>query len=96
MKTRIVPSSELSTKTLCARDYVLKPYKVTYMEEIERDAIVYLPEQTEEEAMESLSELDDSDFIAAMDKGRKVDLRVLERELVGLKMMHKNTERKKR
>lgn len=50
MKTKVVPASELSTKTLAAEDYIMKPYRVTYCEEIRREATVMMATDTEREA----------------------------------------------
>jgi hypothetical protein len=86
MKTRIVPSSELSTKTLRAKDYVLKPFKITYVEETETDVVVYLDVQTTEEAREMLDEMDDSDFIATMRKGKRAGFRVTDRAMTDVEV----------
>lgn len=54
-------------------------FKVTVLEEIERDVMVEIDAETGEEAMGVLSEMDDSDALRLIDGGDQVDYRVTER-----------------
>jgi len=88
MKTKTVKASELSTKSLLARDYVLKPYLVTYREVVERDVLVHLRADTAEEAQELLDELSDSDLIATLQRNGKAklkDMRCIDRQVFDVK-----------
>jgi hypothetical protein len=83
MKIKIVPASELSTKTLRAKDYVLSPVKVTITEEIETDYIVHIgPVDTSDEAQSMLEEMDEASLMTLLKKSKKVDRRVTERWVV--------------
>lgn len=83
MKTKIVPADELSTKTLRARDYVLKKFKVTITEETEIDAVIQLPAEDLDEAWEQLVGMYDDELMKLV-KGNKTDFRVLNREVTSL------------
>lgn len=85
MKIKIVPASELSPKTLRAEDYVMKPFKVTYREEIEYEVIVKLDADDPDDARLKLDEMqgeNDSDFINTLHAGKRVGLAITERELI--------------
>jgi len=80
MKTKIIPASQLSTKTLRAKDYVLSPVRVTIKEEIETDYIVHIgPVETSDQAQSMLEEMADADLMALLKRSKKKDLRVTER-----------------
>jgi len=84
MQSKIVPSGLLSPKTLRAKDYVLTPFRVTYVEEIERDVVVHLRADTSDQAHSMLEELSDSDLIATMRRGKTKDKRYVGRRIVAV------------
>lgn len=84
MKIRVVPASELSSKTLRAKDYVLKPYKVTWMEEIEHVTIVHLDADCNDQAQSMLESMEDSTLIETLMKGEKKEVNYRERYVTGV------------
>ena len=81
MKTRVIKASELTPRTLLARDYVLRAYEITYVEETETDVIVHLDADTPEEARTQMDEMSDEEFIQFMKKGKRTGFRVVDREV---------------
>lgn len=64
MKTKIVPASELSPKTLRAKDYVLSPVRIVIVETVETSYLVHLDVDTSDQAQSMLEEMDDvMDFL---------------------------------
>jgi len=84
MKIKIVPAKELITKTLRAKDYVLKPYKVTWREEIEHVTIVHLDACCNDQAQSMLESMDDSALIRTLMKGEKKEVHYRERYVTGV------------
>ena len=84
MKTRLVPSSELSSKTLRAKDYVLRPFKVTWKEEIEHVTIVHLDAGCNDQAQSMLESMSDEELIKTLMKGEKREVRYRERYVTGV------------
>ena len=83
MKIKIVPASELSSKTLRAKDYIMREYLVTYTETIQTEVRIQLPATTIEQAREELLDMDGSDFIALMRRDMRGKLsRVVHRALL--------------
>lgn len=84
MKVKIVPASELSSKTLRAEDYVLTPFRVTYMEEIEKDVIIHLQADTSDQAQSMLEEMADSDLINNLRSNKPKNVRVVDRRILSV------------
>jgi len=82
MKAKIIPASELTTKTLRAKDYVLTPVRVTITEEVETDYLVHIgPIDTSDEAQCMLEEMSDEELMRLLKKSKKRDVRVVDRRV---------------
>jgi hypothetical protein len=79
MKVKIVPSEEITPKTLRAEDYVLSTVRVTVGEEVETDYEIKLDVETSDEAQSMLEEMTDTDLMALLRTGKKKDERVTDR-----------------
>jgi len=62
MKTRIVDSKELSSKSLRAETYIIKPYRITYVEEITHTVDVHLNAASSTEARYILRNMPESEL----------------------------------
>lgn len=84
MKAKIVPSSQLSTKTLQAKDYVLTKFRVTIAETIETDYFTWLEAETSDQAQSMLEEMSDADLVKMIKSGntKKATLRVTDRRVL--------------
>jgi hypothetical protein len=83
MKTKIIPANEFSSKTLRAKDYIFRNFKVTYQRIVERTVVVNLDAPNVDEAESQLLKMEDTerlvDFLRA---GRLTNERVLDGHLV--------------
>ena len=79
MKTKIIPASELSPKTLRAKDYVLNPVLVTITETVETDYLVHLEAETSDQAQSELEEMSDAGLMHLFKKGKQKGVRVTDR-----------------
>jgi hypothetical protein len=88
MKARSVPPSEVSSRTLRAEDYVKLPVLVTVEETVETDYLVHLDRvESEDQALATLDEMPESELLALIDKGKQVDARVTDRQVVALEAL---------
>lgn len=84
MKIKIIPSSELTPKTLRAEDYVLSPVRVTITETVETDYLVHIgPVDTSDQAQSMLEEMDDADLMKLLRSSlsRKKAVRITDRHV---------------
>lgn len=82
MKTRIVNSKELSTKSLKAETYILKPYKITYLEEVTHTVDVYLDAVSKKEAESILRKMTVDELSKFLDKQKQRTKTLTSRDLL--------------
>lgn len=80
MKTRIVDSKELSPKSLKAETYVLKPYKITYVEEHTVD--VYLDAVSLKEAKSILQDMSYTELSDFLERKKRRTKKLGSRDLI--------------
>jgi len=82
MKVKIVDSKDLSTKSLKAETYIIKPYQITYLEEVMHTVDVHMDAVSKREAESILRKMTEPELSKFLNKQKRRVTKLMSRDLL--------------